>query len=44
MENRDKGPIVVGAYVPEGRPVGIGWAEGREVDEGIRKTVTIEQT
>lgn len=43
MENRDKGPIVVGGYVPEDRPVGIGWAEGREVDEGIRKTVTIEQ-
>ncbi|KAK0516092.1 hypothetical protein JMJ35_002126 [Cladonia borealis] len=43
-ESRDKGPIVVGAYVPEDRPVGIGWVEGREVDEGIRKTVTIEYT
>ena len=41
-ESRNKGPIVVGAYVPEDRPVGIGWVEGKEVDEGIRKTVTIE--
>lgn len=44
VEKRDKGPIVLGAYVPEDRPVGLGWAEGREVDEGIRKTVMIEQT
>ena len=43
-EKRDQGPIVVGAYVPEDRPVGVGWVEGREVDEGIRKTVRIEQT
>ena len=43
-EDRVKGPIVVGAYVPENRPVGIGWDEGRAVDEGIRKTVRIEQT
>lgn len=43
-EKRDKGPIVLGAYVPEDRPVGTGWDEGREVDEGIRKTVRIEQT
>ena len=43
-ESRDKGPIVVGAYVPEDRPVGTGWVEGREVDEGFRKTVTIEYT
>ena len=43
-ENREKGPIVVGAYVPEDRPVGIGWDEESEVDEGIRKTVRIEKT
>lgn len=43
-ENKDKGPIVVGAYVPEDRPVGIGWDEGREGDERIRKTVMIDQT
>lgn len=44
VEKADKGPIVLGGYVPEDRPVGIGWVEGREVDEGIRKTVRIEQT
>lgn len=43
-ESKAKGPMVVGAYVPEDRPVGIGWVEGREVDKGIRKTVTIEQS
>ena len=43
-EERDKGPVVLRAYVPEDRPVGIGWDERREVDEGIRKTVRIEQS
>ena len=43
-ERRDKGPVVLDAYVPEDRPVGIGWVGGQGADEGIRKTVRIEQT